>query len=255
MTSRLRFEIIAPEALDAVQRSAMHALFVRCYDCVNPDSFERDLNSKNAVVLVRDENGVLRGFSTQAWFDWQHEGEPVRILFSGDTIMEPGYWGSAELARGWCEVAARLLKTEPARRLFWLLISKGYRTYLYLPLFFRDFVPSPSSSDPLSSPIKPCLNGSSIPSLQGLLDEVARHRFGSAYDADKGLVRFPESQGQLTAELALIPEGRRGDPYVRFFLDRNPDFARGVELACMAEVSLENTHGLGRRWLEHAMKE
>jgi hypothetical protein len=255
MNARLRFEITAPDALDAVQRSAMHALFVRCYDCVNPDAFERDLDSKNAVVLVCDDEGVLRGFSTQAWFDWQHEGEPVRILFSGDTIMEPDHWGSAELARGWCEVAARLLKAEPARRLFWLLISKGYRTYLYLPVFFREFLPSPSSSDPLSSPIKPGPNGSSIPSLQGLLDEVARHRFGSAYDGDTGLVRFPESQGQLTAELAIIPEGRRGDPHVRFFLDRNPDFARGVELACMAEVSRENTHGLGHRWLEHAMKE
>ena len=146
MNSRLRFEITAPDALDVAQRSAMHALFVRCYDCVPPDAFERDLNSKDAVVLVRDGNGVLRGFSTQAWFDWQHEGEPVRILFSGDTIVEPGYWGSPELARGWCDVAARLLKTKPARRLFWLLISKGYRTYLYLPVFFRDFVPSPSSS-------------------------------------------------------------------------------------------------------------
>jgi hypothetical protein len=255
MNSRLRFEITAPDALDVAQRSAMHALFVRCYDCVPPDAFERDLNSKDAVVLVRDGNGVLRGFSTQAWFDWQHEGEPVRILFSGDTIVEPGYWGSPELARGWCDVAARLLKTKPARRLFWLLISKGYRTYLYLPVFFRDFVPSPSSSDPLSSPTEPCPKGSSIPSLQALLDEVARHRFGSAYDADTGLVRFPESQGQLNPELAVIPEGRRGDPHVRFFLDRNPDFARGVELACMAEVSLENTRGLGRRWLEHAMQE
>lgn len=254
MRARLQHQVCAPSALEAAQREAMHDLFRRCYDCSDREAFERDLNAKDAVVLVHDADGVLRGFSTQAWFDWRHEGEMVRILFSGDTVMEPEYWGSAELVRGWCKVAARLLRMEPRRRLFWFLISKGFRTYLYLPLFFREYVPAIKRSDPVASAIKPCCIETSPAALQRLLREVAQQRFGDCYDAESGLIRFPRSQGQLTPELVVIPEGRRDDPHVRFFLERNPDYASGVELACLAEVALENTHGLGRRWLERALR-
>lgn len=256
MSPRLHHEITIPASLDPELRREMYSLLSRCYDCADRGRFEHDLDSKDAVVLVRDGGGVLRGFSTQTWFDWVHEGVPVRVLFSGDTVMEPQFWGSPELVRGWCSVAAALLRKDPARRLFWFLISKGYRTYLYLPLFFREFIPGPprnTGPDPVASPTRLGSNDSENPSLHGLLNEVASHRFGPAYDAATGLIRFPESQGQLTPELATIPEGRCDDPHVRYFLERNPDFALGVELACLTEVSLENTHGPGRRWLERAL--
>jgi hypothetical protein len=256
MSPRLQHEITAPASLGRGLRREMYALLSRCYDCADRDRFEHDLDSKDTVVLIRDSGGVVRGFSTQAWFDWVHEGDAVRILFSGDTVMEPQFWGSSELARGWCSVAAALLGKKPGRRLFWFLISKGYRTYLYLPLFFREFVPGPPldpGPNPVASERRPGSNDGGNPSLHRLLNEVASHRFGPAYDAATGLIRFPESQGQLTPELATIPEGRCDDPHVRYFLERNPDFALGVELACLAEVSLENTHGPGRRWLERAL--
>ncbi len=51
---------------------------------------------------------------------------------------------------------------------------------------------------------------------------------------------FPESLGQLKAELAAVPQRRLQHPHVQFFLQRNPDFARGIELACLAEISPAN---------------
>jgi hypothetical protein len=113
------------------------------------------------------------------------------------------------------------------------------RTYLYLPLFFRHFIPAAAEGAP--------------PAWKGLLDALAREKFGEAYEANTGVIRFPTSQGQLTTELATIPPGRQDDPDVAFFLQRNPDFASGVELACLAEISLENTQGIGRRWLSQAL--
>lgn len=240
MSSRLQHEVIAPAALDEPLKAELYALFSRCYDCVSRRQFDRDLSEKDSLILLRSVDGCVRGFSTQQVFDWVLEGETVRVMFSGDTIIEPACWGSPELMKGWCEVAAKALHQQPRKRLFWLLISKGYRTYLFLPLFFQRYLPGLVNTAP--------------PEWGRLLDEVARNKFGNAYDEWTRLVRFPSSHGQLTGELAEIPPGRRGDAHVRFFMAQNPDFAKGVELACLTEVSLENTHGLGRRWLGQALE-
>ena len=50
-----------------------------------------------------------------------------------------------------------------------------------------------------------------------------------------------------------MPEGRQDDPHVHYFLERNPGYAEGDELVCLAEVSLANTHGIGHRWLKQAL--
>jgi hypothetical protein len=44
----------------------------------------------------------------------------------------------------------------------------------------------------------------------------------------------------LKPELAVIPERRRANPHVRFFLQKNPGFAAGHELVCLAEISPQN---------------
>jgi hypothetical protein len=241
MSSRLHHEIIAPaEAGDAMRRE-LYALFARCYDCVSRSQFDLDLAEKDSLILLRTAEGRICGFSTQQVFEMMFEGEAVRILFSGDTIIEPAFWGSAELIKGWCRVAARALQQQPETPLFWFLISKGYRTYLYLPLFFREYLPSPAGSAPSC--------------WQRLLDQAARRKFGEAYDPESQLIRFARPQGQLSEALAQIPPARQGDPHVRFFMEKNPHFAQGVELACLTEVTLANTHGLGQRWLGQALRQ
>ena len=239
MTAGLTHQILNPAALAPARRDEVYSLFAKCYDCVEEAAFRRDLEQKTSLILLTDPEDRVMGFSTQQAYDWTFAGESIRVLYSGDTVIDPAYWGGQELAKAWCRVAAMTLLEPPAKRTFWFLISKGCRTYLYLPSFFRHFIPSVAEGAP--------------PEWKGLLDDLAHHKFGNAYNARTGLIRFPASRGQLTAELAKIPSGRRDDPYVAFFLQRNPDFASGVELACLAEVSLENTHGIGRRWLNQAL--
>jgi hypothetical protein len=235
----LTHRIVHPATLDPALRHAVFALFSRCYDCVNESAFLKDLGEKTSIILLSDQTGRLMGFSTQQVYGWTLSGEPIRVLYSGDTVIDPACWGSQELAKAWCRVAAGAMQGPPEQRTFWFLISKGCRTYLYLPLFFRHFIPGAGTEAP--------------PEWKALLDDLAYHKFGQAYDPHSNLIRFPASQGQLTAELAVIPPSRRDDPDVAFFLQRNPDYAHGVELACLAEVSLENTHGVGRRWLRQAL--
>ena len=242
MTTGLTHQILEPASLTGAQREEIFSLFARCYDFVEESAFRQDLDNKTSIILLNDEAGKIAGFSTQQVYDWQLSGVPIRVLYSGDTVIDPASWGSQELAKAWCRVAARAMQGPPAARTFWFLISKGCRTYLYLPLFFRHFIPGAGEAG-------------APPEWKGLLDELAYDKFGGAYDPRTGLIRFPFSRGQLTAELATIPASRRDDPNVAFFLKRNPDYAHGVELACLAEVSLENTHGVGRRWMEQALSQ
>jgi len=236
----LRHEILRPEEVSPGLVQRLFALMTSCYEAVSWASFMDDLSGKTWVIILRDSAGEARGFSTQQVETVEWQGEEIRVLFSGDTIVEPACWGSAELVKGWCTVAARVLAEEPRRRLFWFLISKGFRTYLYLPLFFRAF--------------EPRVDSAGDETLTPLLDSLARRRFGEDWKPESGLVKFAESKGHLTPGLAEVPAGRENDPHVQFFRSRNPGYAAGDELACLAEVTLENTHGLGRRWLGQAVQ-
>ena len=202
---------------------AMHALMSRHYEAVPRVRFEADLAKKDEVVMLHDDAGALRGFTTLAWNPAGElpEGD---ILFSGDTIIDESCWGTQELVRAFCQRAGAW-RAKSGRRLFWLLISKGHRTYLYLPLFARRFHPHPEQAEPV---------------WQDLASRVAQEMFGSSWQDKEGVVRFEESQGHLRADLADDTRVRQDNPWVQFFLERNPRYDRGEELVCLTEMTEEN---------------
>jgi hypothetical protein len=226
--------------LDDSQRQAMFEIFARHYDQVSRDRFEADLGEKDGVVILTGPDGCLSGFSTQKTLRARVGERDVRALFSGDTVIDRSQWGEQELCRGWSRYAGMVLAEEPDTPLYWLLVSKGYRTYLYLPLFFREFYPRVDVPTP--------------PAAQQALDTFAGLKFGEHYHSGTGLIAFPHSMGQLTGELAIVPPHRREHAHVRFFLERNPDYASGTELACLAEISLDNLTSFGRRLFESALR-
>lgn len=234
----LHYAIVPPDTLSSDQRDRMFSLFSTHYAGVTQDCFDADLAAKTWVILLLDEQERIRGFSTQEIYAIEHDGKARQILFSGDTIVEPACWGSQELVRGWCAVAARMLREAGSKPCYWFLISKGYRTYMYLPLFFKCYHPhhEDTSAD-----------------LKSLLDTVAKAKFGSCYDSRSELIHFEPTQGRLAEGLNEIPQNREHDPAVSYFRQRNPDFAQGVELACLASISLDNTHGIGKRLLTQAL--
>jgi hypothetical protein len=204
----------------------MYEIFARHYDCVSPDQFLLDLSEKDCVLVLRDANRAICGFSTQKVFRVSVEGTPVRAVFSGDTIVDRAYWGEQELGRCWCRYVSSVYWEEPDVPLYWFLISKGYRTYLYLPLFFESFYPNCQAATPAFE--------------QRLLETLAAAKFPDHYRPESGLIEFPQSQGQLKPHFAEIPARRLRDPHVQFFLRRNPAYASGHELACLAEISPAN---------------
>lgn len=230
---KLHNEIVPVASLDFSDRAELFALYSQHYAGTKREQFENDLVEKDVVILLLDHSShEIRGFSTQMILRQCVAGQNVRALFSGDTIIARSHWGDQELRRGWCRYAASALTAEPESPLYWFLMTKGYRTYRYLPVFFRDFFPRYDRETP------PC--------WQALLDAFARQKFGDVYNADSGLIRFPETHGHLAEDLAEVSGHRANDPHVKFFLQSNPEYAQGVELACITEISHDNIRPFAR---------
>jgi hypothetical protein len=93
----------------------------------------------------------------------------------------------------------------------------------------------------------PRFDRSTEPVNQALLDHLAVERFGHAYDAASGVLKFPVPQGRLAPTLAEVPDAHRRLPDVAYFLERNPEYACGNELVCLCELTPENLRPMARR--------
>ena len=232
-TERDRADAVPVASLSVADRDEMLALLMAHFDGVTSAQFARDLDEKNWVLRVH-RGARLLGFSTMQVVSTVVAGQPARVLYSGDTIVAAEAAGSPVLARGWIATVRRLQALHPAEPWYWLLLSSGYRTYRFLPVFWREFWPR---------------HDAATPAAQGrLLAQLAHTRFGANFDERSGVVRFAQPQ-RLRGALALVPDGRRHDPHVQFFLDRNPGHAAGDELVCLTELSDANLTDAGRRML------
>ncbi len=212
-------------------RLQMFALFARHYNGVTFDVFGRDLAEKEHVIVLRDEEGTLRGFTTVRTDELTVSGERLRLLFSGDTIIEEGWWGDQALGRAWCELAGAIAARSPLP-LYWLLLSKGHRTYLYLPFFFHEFFPRHDAVTPARE--------------RAIIDAFAGEKYGAEYDRHRGVVAFASPPGRLRDDLADVGAHRLRNEHVRFFLDANPRYAEGHELVCLARLEEENLRHFAR---------
>lgn len=212
----------------------LFALFDRHYDAVSREAFSRDLREKDWVVLLRDGASTeVKGFSTLQLIHVRVDGIPIAAAFSGDTIVDRAYWGEQELVKGWYALMEGLRRKLWPIPLYWFLISKGYRTYLYLPIFFREFHPRHDRETP--------------PFKARLIEALGRHKYPEQFNAETGVIEFEATEGRLKEDLAGVPPHRRTDPNVAFFLQRNPGYRKGNELVCVAEFAPENFNPFGLR--------
>ena len=229
--------VVPVAALDGDARRQLLALMRSHFRGVTEARFAADLADKEVAVLLRRADEIV-GFSTLARSDDRFAGEGVTTFFSGDTIVRRDARGTAELARVWARYvfaeAERLRRVEPRRRVVWLLISSGYKTYRFLPLFFRAYVPAPGC-DP-------------APADLALLRAVAAGRFGARFDPASGIVRLAHPT-PLRRGVADVTAPRLRDPHVAHFVSANPGHAAGDELVCLADLHPDNVTAAGRRML------
>ena len=231
----LEARTVAVAAIGLGLRERMYRLFSDYYDCVSRTQFDEDLTSKQFVILV-EKAGELIGFTTAVTADRPFEGHNIRVVFSGDTIVDHRHWGQQALAKAWLTEMGRIAREAGPKRLYWFLIVKGHRTYRYLPTFALHYVPSRA--------------GVAGTELMRLRDALASEKFGSHFDAAAGVVRFESSRGQLRPQWAEPSQRELRLPDVAFFMNSNPGFRNGDELACLTEINRDNMRPLARRWFD-----
>ena len=220
------------DRLGPATRDAMFALFARHYEGAERETFARDLAGKQRVILLLDRAGEVAGFSTIQLLEMTVEGVRRLVVFSGDTVIDQNAWGQKRLQRTFTRFLIQTKLRYPWRRVYWFLISKGYKTYL---LMRRNLTSYPNH------------RGATPSAIQEVMDHVARIKFPEHYDAESGLVVLPENTTVRADVRDLRPEDRV-DPDIDFFLERNPEWRQGHELCCLAELRLYELFGAALKY-------
>ena len=217
-----RVDSISPSELQQ-----MHALFSRFYENADLKKFIEDLSEKSGVIMVREktEAATLRGFSTIKQVELDDQGRKAIGVFSGDTILHPDYWGDRALKDGFVRYMLSVKARMPRTPIYWLLISKGYKTYLLLANNFVTFYPRHDTPND--------------PRLASIVDQYCRALFPRAYNATTRVLDFGDGSQCLKEVVAPITDELRAlNPAIAYFEQCNPEWQRGVELPCVGEVSL-----------------
>lgn len=231
--SPLSFQFLQITDLTSEEKHHMLELMCKDYTNLRESVFLNDLSLKQWVLLFRDSNNEIRGFSTLVLNPNNYQNETYDVLYSGDTIIASEFRGSLELMKGFCYASGVIKRINQGKRLFWLLTSKGHSTYLCLTLFSKTYFPDLNQIHP---------------HLKNLVNTICHSIFPDKWDSDKGLLIPSSSDGSLTSELAIRSLTRRHNPQVNYFLNKNPHYHQGHELVCLTELIESNLKRSAKSW-------
>jgi len=240
MQSELNWRVFPVQELTETHIARMYELMCSHYDAMTRDNFVSDLLKKNWVSVLTDTEGLICGFSTIALNPNDTGGEDYNIFFSGDTIIDQAHWGTQSLTKAQAYTFGSILAKYPDKKLYWYLMSKGHRTYMYLPLFFKKYYPAQDKTNE--------------DDVFGLVDRVSRILFGADWKPDLGVILYEKPKDRLKSDLAQGSMQKKHKPQVQFFLEKNPGYERGDELVCMANVHPENMKRLAKAFVEEGLK-
>lgn len=223
----LKGSIIEVKNLQKAHKDGMFELFSSYFDNITRETFEKDLQEKEWVILLNDPTTLkIQGFSTQMVLDADIEGIKVKAIFSGDTIIDKAFWGKMELGRIWFRLVFSIMEKYKGCKLYWFLLTMGYKTYRFLPVYFNEFFPRYDKKTP--------------PFEKKIIDTFAFLKYPKEYNPQTGIIQFPYPTSYLKKGVSEIESHRLNDPHIRFFIEKNKQFEKGDELCCIAELSQTN---------------
>jgi hypothetical protein len=224
---KLQSDILTVAQLSGGDIQDMFALMQASYHNVYWEVFKRDLAAKDWVIVIRDPGKQrIKGFSTLQVFLQDFQGQTCQVAFSGDTIIAPDCWGSLRLPVAFGTLMLSIKNADPSVPLYWMLITKGIRTYRVLPVFFKRFYPRYDQTTPEH--------------MRRFMQVLGERKYPQHYQTS-GIIAA-EASGQCLRRELSGEDGvlARQDPHVQFFLEQNPGHGQGDELLCLAEFSWEN---------------
>lgn len=212
-------------ACSADEKEIFYRLLCQGFLGVTWNDFMRDFQEKDAVMILRKEHGEgeIIGWSTLMVLTLALPDREVKGIFSGDTVVLPEYRSGTGLGIELGRYFMQVYEQFPQHCVYYILISKGWRTYKILPFFFKEF--SPRYDKPTSACDK------------AVMDAFGKLKYPHHYNPATGVVTYspqrlrPESIDAIPVKL---------DAHTQFFLHSNPGYLDGHELVCVARVSPDN---------------
>ncbi len=217
---------IERSTLSENQLKSMFNIFNKYYSGVTFENFLKDIKNKSHVFLMTDRNSKkIEGFSTIVATTIDFQGSKIRVLFSGDTVVNEQYWGQKALVKAffWFMLSEKL--KNPFKNVYWFLVSKGYKTYLLMTNNYNSYWPR---YDKL------------IPDYySNLIKELGVKFFDDAFSSDQGIVKadkFVNAKDHLKPNVSPINKNLLDNPNINYFQNANPKWQQGDELACVAII-------------------
>lgn len=233
----MRIDIVKREQITLEEREQMFTVFSRYYENIDPLRFKKDMAAKNWIIQLRNSQMEIVGFSTIQTYLHSGRSGSAMVIYSGDTIVDLPYRTNGDLAGAFGHFILRMIKENQEMPVYWLLTSKGVRTYRFLPVFFKTFFPGVDQKVP--------------PRVKKFLDEAATEKFGEDYSSATQVISHYKRRDWLCPSEHDPLLLKRSDPHIGFFLRKNPGFDRGDELACISEMTEENLNPRAWRVIEH----
>lgn len=217
---KLLYEIVNVTDINILQKQEMYVLMECYYTNVFWNDFCKDLSEKQWVILLFSQEKKLVGFSTQVLLVPDLNYDDCMVLYSGDTIISKEYWGSITLPIAFLHLIEKIRELYPHKKIYWMLISKGLRTYKFLSVFFNEYYP--------------CYFAQTPPFISDLMKHMGAKKFGTQYDAKTDIIKA-KPNGQYLKE-TYQPEIKATNKVSTFFHTINSGYYKGDELLCMTEV-------------------
>lgn len=201
----------------------MYSIYQKYYENTRYELFVQDFQKKTgAFLILHPKTQQIVGFSTVLNCEIKVGQKSHRAVFSGDTIIEKQYWGSRALQFAMFHYLLKLKLKNPFEPIYWMLISKGFKTYLLLANNYASYYPHPEGG---------------CDHLQPIVEAYCEQYFNGYFDRHEGVLDFGDDYQPLKNEVAPItPEMLENNSKIRFFEERNPNWRRGTELPCVGEL-------------------
>lgn len=216
-------QYIDREQIDTDRLKAMYSIYEQYYENTKFSIFADDFKNKSgAIVIFNSKTDEIVGFSTVAVQHFYLNGKDYTVLFSGDTVIMKEFWGARTLQSTMLKLMIKLRIRYPFNELYWLLISKGYKTYLLLANNYYAYYPNVMGDNE---------------HLSTVIEHYCENFFGEYYDREVGLLNFGDDYQPLKGEIAPITEEMKvKNPKINFFEEKNPTWTIGTELPCIGRL-------------------
>jgi len=216
----------AVEDISMSEKREMYNILSNYFEGTSFDGFNADLLEKERAIFIAEGDKIV-GFSTFVTIKIEVEKESVYVVFSGDTIVEKEYRKSSGLAIEVAKYFNNIQERFLGKRVYYLLTTKGWRTYKVLPFFFNEFYPRIDRQMPKE--------------IKKVMDIFCQKKYTHSYDSKKNLIIASGKQQRIRSENSYDADyPARDNRDIDFFFESNKGYLNGDELVCIASLEKEN---------------